>query len=251
MKISFYIFFIFVFFVSCKKDPCLITEPDPCLNEQVVNANFDVYEAHYLDFNGEGLIIKSDTVMTKNHIILIANEQNADIYTWIINGNIFNGRKISYQANDSSKVDTVTLIVNKTPSNCFPNDDGIDTITKHIVTIPWSQWSFNGEYLGHLSHESSLDTFRIKIEVIPSILSPGYMSELHITGLDGNNCFLNAGNYCKLYYKFFNYSVNWIPCNSLFGYAIQPSGTSSIKFDYQSMPNQSETTDITFNGFKL
>lgn len=243
------LFIICIF--SCKKDPDVEILSDPCLGETEVTADFKIYEANGGDVLGEGLKVESDTVMTLNRIVLVAELENAISYTWSVNGNIYTGKKITYTANDTSTVDTITLIVVKTPSNCFPNDDGIDTLTKYVVNVPWEQWPFEGEYLGNLLHETVQDTFRINIDVIPSTTTPGTWDNLYITGLDANGCVLNMGQFNGiLFYKYLHYSVSWIPCNSLYGYAIQNNGLSSLKFNYQSTPIQSETTDITFNGVK-
>jgi hypothetical protein len=90
----------------------------------------------------------------------------------------------------------VTLIVNKTPDNsCFPDDDGIDTLTKNIYYAdPCTEGLLNGKYQGYWEENPS-DTFTIQIEPC-KYNSQSHGNELYLTNMDKSD---TCGSFCYSY----------------------------------------------------
>jgi len=142
-------------FSNCEDTPIKI---DPCAEKNAVTASFTIYE------NVSDSLFVADTVLQYNTIVFSADE-NYDSYEWTVgdDARIFTTKKfhLSFQQ-PVGKID-VTLKVTKAPdAKCFPEDDGVDVLTKSFVVIDWRNSLTIGEYEGvNISKPS--EKFEIKI----------------------------------------------------------------------------------------
>lgn len=108
---------------------------DPCANQKPVTASFktrenvavsDYMKNYFLD-------IPCDTLIQNGEFT--ADEVDATSYTWKVGARVYQGKKLSLGFGNVTPgtVVPVKLIVIKTSNkNCFPDDDGIDSLTKNI-----------------------------------------------------------------------------------------------------------------------
>ncbi len=174
---------------NCKKDtiitPCDdVNNPNcpnynPCNGKEPIVSNFNVYNYRFSVFSG--LYTKySDTVVFYNGKFIV-NLQNANC-TWIFdNKDTLQGAIVSFGTASvaigghyisDSTMHKVKLIVKATPNlNCFPNDDGIDSITKYIQFKNYKDAYICGTYKGALTSnptDSFIVTIRYDYQLIPT-----------------------------------------------------------------------------------
>lgn len=252
-------------YTACRKDVLPddppIT-PDPCAGIVPVHANFKVFESR--NGAGAGFIYEAttDTVMVWNHVVYEDELKDAESYEWRINGNTYIGSRVVYpgvfnwQVHTAPRRDTVTLIVNKTPSACHPEDDGIDTLTRLIYVAPRQEWPFLGTFHGELFSIAGayIDTLTVSIENIAAVSDPDFSKgTTYIHNLDGAGCVQYVSNYGNSwsYYRYFEYKVNVIDCNSLYGYGYVNKSGDSLILNYQTIPSFDKKVDVQFRAKKL
>lgn len=149
-----------LFLHSCKEcdDP---RNPDcdnynPCVGVAATNAAFTIKEAIYAEIINPELsnwLIDTDSCF-KGSIFFEAIQQDADSFIWQIGNEIEPryGKQINVQFPDNLRGSSfnVRLIVKQKPNNsCFPNDDGIDTVTRRFYLIRFNEpLSWEGTYYG-------------------------------------------------------------------------------------------------------
>ena len=158
-----------IILTGCPDDP---VRPDPCDGKKPVSAEFDILESNY--WGQDKYYSKSDTILYANIANFVAKEENAT-YIWKIGSDNreFTTSKVSLRFLDVLGEVPVRLIVNKAPDTlCFPNDDGIDTVTKILyVNRIMENYEpcifefdlFSGDYTGY-NLDNPKDTFTITIE---------------------------------------------------------------------------------------
>ena len=154
---------VVMFFNSCRKD-CPCNDPynpvcpnyDSCLTKKTVTADFKFgyeFREDFKDFINGQPYITDDTIYQCGGVDSLGNtygikltfvpvEKNAK-YTWKLGSEIITDRTFSrlFENAKGPQRIPVTLIVEKEPNrNCFPNDDGRDTVTKYIDLR--YQWNF-------------------------------------------------------------------------------------------------------------
>ena len=159
---------IHVFINSCKEDCLQCDDPtnpdcinyDPCNGKNRVTADFYIYENHEgLDPDSGWEYYDTDTLLGQS-VLLVAKEtkdkNGKDVhYTWILGGETISGtnvKSITRYAFPSNEKIPVTLIVNKEPHlDCYPDDDGRDTVTRYMVFphISGITPKWQGEYIGY------------------------------------------------------------------------------------------------------
>lgn len=145
--------------------------PNPCDALEPVNANF-VMGQRLTNHSGTDnflivdTLIVSDTVLAWNFIEFAA-PGGYDRYEWIIGNNdqVFTDSVVRLRFGDEffpGEFDQlpIQLIVESTPSTCFPEDDGIDTVTQYLTILGKLETAVYGRYRGHLKSNPT-DTFTI------------------------------------------------------------------------------------------
>jgi hypothetical protein len=146
---------------SCEKDK----EPNPCVGAIPFKASFDILEEI-----GDTLIA-TDTAVISNRVFFKA-PKGYDSYTWYVDDlkmdNAYLQRDptqfflgFMYPA-DNVKI---TLVAKKKPLiACFPDDDGIDSITKYLQVRHFLDAPIKGKYFGYYkSNPKDTATVQIKI----------------------------------------------------------------------------------------
>lgn len=151
---------LMVLLTSCPdEDP---VKPDPCEGKKPVTAEFEIMESKYSDIND--FMSRSDTILMKNIGNFIAKEENSN-YSWRIGDDDreFTTSKVSLRFLEVLGKIPVRLIVKKTPDTlCFPNDDGIDTITKTLFVKKYTESDMIGNYWG-VNLDAPRDSFLVSI----------------------------------------------------------------------------------------
>ncbi|NJN78718.1 MAG: hypothetical protein HC803_10675, partial [Saprospiraceae bacterium] len=108
----------------------------------------------------------SDTVYSRN--LEFEAPEGMDKYTWVIGSEVLHDRVIVRKNFPPNEIIPITLIVERTPNReCFPNDDGIDTLVRNLFyEDDYYNSLFFGEYKGHFLRLPN-DDFIIKFEGKP------------------------------------------------------------------------------------
>ncbi|MEN8929523.1 MAG: hypothetical protein ABF242_08385 [Flavobacteriales bacterium] len=128
---------VLLVFASCTKEK--ENDPDPCCGETPVTANFGMMNItgtflNFYDFT-------PDVAFTRNYITFRAMPQDPDAtYTWYLGTEILTGSQISRDFSPTVMTGEnnipISLVIRKTPNiECYPNDDGYDSIVKYIKLV--------------------------------------------------------------------------------------------------------------------
>lgn len=137
-------------------------EPDPCLGLKPFTAKFTIREKLLNDLPTDTL--QSDTTITGNFVAFEASE-DYDSYEWKIgvDPKTFTTKKVSllflYPEN---RIAVRLIATKKTNKQCFPKDDGIDTLVKYFTVIDRGANPVYGNYNGHLTANPD-DKFDIQV----------------------------------------------------------------------------------------
>ncbi len=143
-------------------------KPDPCEGKHPVTADFHIYEVSQLALPDRWELYDTDTVAAWD-VVFKALEENAE-YEWHLGSEIiyekqFHRTKFPLRTNIP-----VTLIVRKEPdTECFPDDDGIDTLTRSFYTLGYTDEGckdinlFSGNFSGY-NIDNPSDTFVVTID---------------------------------------------------------------------------------------
>jgi len=172
---------------GCKKD-CLdpanpdCSNYDACLTARRTNAGFGFFNKGYLPSNGENVEVflpTRDTVFIPERDLYFmyfrANSSEMDHYEWQIglDPRTFNDsiHRTIFQ-NVAGDIDVTLKVEQGSPNtDCFPNDTGVDQVTRTVHFVPYSASTIEeelvynpifGEYLGS-NEDTPSDTFRVKI----------------------------------------------------------------------------------------
>jgi hypothetical protein len=134
---------------------------DKCEDSHSTSAEFKVYnELNYYDKeNGNTVqktkIVEEDTFMVNNYVNFEALDQNADSYEWTIGSDPKKRteKKFTLFFDNLGVISEnplpIKLKIKKAPNTqCFPNDNGVDSITHRIYLIPIDKWPVYGKYTG-------------------------------------------------------------------------------------------------------
>ena len=173
----------FVFVASCKKEepePCPVVceDPsnpdcpnyDPCYSVEEVSADFDILEQIAAIASWADSFTVASEVSSFGLIKFKAKQENALHYTWYIGSEVITdvdevARLFSQPNLTPGTVVTITLVVEAIPNlDCFPNDDGIDTVTKSFRLVDRCEYWVNGTFRGAWADEQSTDSFNVRFE---------------------------------------------------------------------------------------
>lgn len=170
MKKLLYLLIITIIWAGCKKDEeecCDPTNPecpnyDPCYGENEVSAAFKFYARYGI---GESAEWVEETKFIGSPILFAADDTTADAYTWYLGIDTFTNvtqvqRTISQLPNGSYPA---SLVVEKSPNlNCFPMDDGRDSLYMEFETVDFCEAQAFGIFKGI---RQGVDTDSIDIEI--------------------------------------------------------------------------------------
>lgn len=133
--IFFGLFLTFAIFIQNCKDE---KPPDPCKRVTPVSADFSFYElvASYDHDWMPDTFIETDTVYWISLVEFRPKNKNYDYYEWHIGAEVLNSKAVRRTSFPQDRHINITLIVKSKPNkDCYPEDDGIDTITKTFFSL--------------------------------------------------------------------------------------------------------------------
>jgi len=116
---------------------CCKEKVNPCKNQQATSADFIIEEILFTDQNHpeKNVLVETDLVNGSN-LVRFSSKQEFDEYTWLIGSEVIHEKSFSRKYFPKNSKIEVTLIGKRKPNKqCFPNDDGIDTVKKIFSTI--------------------------------------------------------------------------------------------------------------------
>ncbi len=177
-KILFFILLAGTLSQACKrKDPCIVQKP--------TSADFRAYTIFEYPIYGENKEISTTNIKVEaeefffgyNPVTFEAIDSTADEYNWKVglSDEVYTQRKFSliFKRPDvqPGELINIQLIVKKKPNKeCFPDDDGVDTVTKAIRFISGEQSPFIGRFYGADDKDpNNFYTIEIKSQYFPQI----------------------------------------------------------------------------------
>jgi hypothetical protein len=138
-------------------------EIDPCKDKSPVTAAFTIHESFALGYRPEWEVYDTDTVRSI-YVTFTAIEENAT-YEWTLGAETITERSFTRSEFPRGENIEVTLKVTKNANtNCFPEDDGQDTVTRTFYVTPgWDNSLFQDEFEGFHT-DKPLEKFTIVID---------------------------------------------------------------------------------------
>ena len=247
----------------CKEDCDDSTDPacpnyvdsevaDSCEGHQPVTANFVMSERLH-EWNGVDTLVPFWTHCTPNDpIVLTALEVGAN-YLWTIGANTYYTKECSFEIGEEFAGQTLnfTLVVEKDPDlECFPNDNGLDTLTRTVYINDICSPSIIGEFYGSLEN-APLDSFPIQFYFEDQI----DCETLYISGLvpgDTDLSTVDTYRYTDNLIYFFSYHQ---PSHAPHGIAFLDSSNQTITVNYSAIVDntdiESDRINYVFHGYRM
>lgn len=117
----------------CKDEP-----PDPCKDAKPITADFTINELVSSPDHDwmPDTSFETDTAYWVSMVEFRPKNMNYESYEWHIGSEVLHDKIIRRSDYPPNRQISVTLIVKSKPNNqCFPKDDGIDTVTKTFFSL--------------------------------------------------------------------------------------------------------------------
>lgn len=274
MKKPFLLFFFLLLVVlsctSCKEEcndptnpdcPNYVPPIDPCAGSQEVSADFTIEMKVNKPGYPETWIESNVNILGSHRLVrLHANLDNAISYKWLLGADTLYSQDYEFVFGQAFSGQTipVTLIIMAEPNNiCFPNDNGMDTITKYIEVKDICTADIFGRYWGSWASAPS-DSFEIAITSRSCDENPPLLDDLFLVNFDQTNdsCGFNNFEFPETdnFYVKFNTGNN--ACSAARGTAILSQDRYHFQATYQlfdpANPNNPELWPMRqFRGRKL
>lgn len=221
--------------LSCGPDD----NPDPCANLEPVTARFIMGERiTNSGYEQIDTLVLSDTVLTWSSVEFRA-PKGYDRYEWKIgfDERTFTDSVVALRFPDPVSSLPIRLIVQDEPNTtCFPEDDGIDTLTQYLTVVPIDSSVVFGRYQGYLESNPA-DTFTVSV-ILEVIQGDNEISFLNIN----EDCNTTASwlRLSKIAYKSFNFAPD-----DYFGNGCNdPNGWFTVDSTHQNVTIDFSTRDI-------
>lgn len=242
---------------SCKPDKNDCFDPtnpacvnyDPCYGQKPVTADIELTQrADIGTFSGDSIVYIEDSIFPKSEI-RFRSPLNGAKYTWTLGAETITSQTFVRNFYGSSVPFgeySVKLVVEKDANrNCFPADNGMDTITKKFKIVPLCNLAIFGIFKGkwdNLPNDSSLISLR-SFEGMNYKDSCG-VSLVRLTNRKGTNDTILAPWPTISNSRFINYRPNSIELGNA-DFRINTE-TKTVLFDYYI-----GTTHYVFRGRKI
>jgi hypothetical protein len=257
---------------SCKKeDPIVPNQPckdstdfncpnyDTCFVQSEVSADFII---EYLFPSGPTWKEEQSHIWNRE-IRFTAIEQDAN-YTWYLGSEIIADKTFirDFSLINSGTIINPILVVNKSPNlDCFPSDDGQDSIGKQLTVVGSCDYLVNNTWRGSWGR-SPFDTFEITIQTYWELgTPPGDCLGLSISNINGDNggftglcetdSSVGSGTLVSPRYMKFNQSGWFRTCNSPLGYAEVLPDNKTIYMEYRLLIDTDGDGDFTDEEYEL
>jgi hypothetical protein len=236
--------------------PNYVGPVDPCANAVETSAHFTMRQSPNPNGAVADTLIQFYRECLVNKPITLRASMDSCSYHWIIGADHYYNQKVTFyfSVNYVNQEIPITLIVTRTPQNeCFPNDNGTDTLTKIIVPKFGCESAIWGKYFGAWD-ESPLDSFAI--ELIPSPDDwPNCNDQVKLINLNpmapGDTCIANS---LRMLYNFIEIDDTYVPCFWPLGAAYLDSTAQNIKIEYsiiQEAVNNAPRSYHVFRGYRI
>lgn len=230
MKNLFFVFLLGMGLIGmsgCGEDCDDPTDPtcpnfDPCFGIELSQASIEMGT----NIGSENIRFEGDTV-TYGGVYFIAHAENAVSYKWTVgtDNRTWDSKEFSlaFSRNDSlflrNNPILVTLIVEYETNPCFPNDNGVDTVSKYLHFR--SDWESKvwGKWEGYRDNLVD-DIYQIEILIDENIQGPAE-NALYIYNQynEGSDCFHWYSNYPNIGYRnleniSWGQPLNWETCGA-------------------------------------
>lgn len=250
---NFFLFLSFLSFVyiGCCKDP-------DCSGAKETKAYFEGYNTGEYNIYPNYPYVETDT--NWSHMTFVAKDiADATYYKWIIGREELENQPIVYREGfPRNEPIPITLIVHKKPNKeCFPNDDGIDTLIKtyYFTDKDWRWYKVNAKttYRGSFAHKP-MDTFEFTIHY--SDITTNKLDTLYNYPCKGDKMLMYKDNYIKYNYFHGNLAVDGqkFVCDSLKAiyFSYSKTGNSIIVRHYKySITEQYPKEYYIFKGYPI
>jgi hypothetical protein len=222
---------------------------DPCFGKNPVSAAFKIQEVvqfHTIP-EGWGEVPDTDTITTYG-VQFTALEDGAE-YEWHIGREVLKGKKVYRENFTQLGTYPIQLIVKKQPNKaCFPNDDGMDTVTRMMYAGIWLDHSpVLGKFKGHVTNP--IDT--LTIDIIKTPINTGGIIDTIVVpynwGGKQDDCrYAAGGGYGKTIFKrlYFDYRGIITPnCYSAAGvFEIKGKANDTLVINYTEQKTHESTS---------
>lgn len=194
--VSLWFFAIIFSLESCHKDE----KVDPCKALHQTSADFTIMEDHsnIVEDDKRWKYYACDTV-SSGYTRFTAKDSLADSYEWHIGAGVYNKRSVSlfFPSTLIGQSIPITLIVTKKPNlNCFPKDNGIDTLTKNVYFLDACVNSLiQGKFFGY-NDIAPKDTFSVNFDLCK-------YNQFNLEGCNISNLFRDRECSYSFYYNFY------------------------------------------------
>lgn len=183
--------------LACRKEekPDINAAANPCECASEVSADFEIREALNNGAPSINMYTLTDDILGSKTAYFKAKIDDAE-YTWYIGTDVETEREISryFPEQWAGSNIPITLVVKKEPNtNCFPNDDGYDSITK-IMRVHDQCDTNIMEGTFRVAEENSIDSFDIAFDFELAYAAPGLLSNSNCSRLDFYNYDGNGSN---------------------------------------------------------
>ena len=168
---------------------------DPCDCASEVSADFEIREALNNGAPSINMYTVTDDILANKTAYFKAKLDDAE-YTWYIGADVETEQETSKYFSDQWAGSTIpiTLVVEKEPNtNCFPNDDGYDSITKNMRVHDQCDTNIM-EGTFRVAEKNSTDSFDIAFDIELAYTAPGVFSNDDCRRLDFYNYDGNGSN---------------------------------------------------------
>lgn len=173
-----------LFLLSCGDEDKPQEPPDPCEDVVPFTASFTIYEQLWVWDS----LFSTQGAITYNNTYFAADDKYWS-YKWKIGDDqrVFTDSCIVFRFKQPWSNLKVTLIATGPPNReCFPDDDGIDTVTKSFSVVENYDSPMIGDYFGY-NIEFPNDTFTVNIGYIKMINQHNWI-EFYINNIN-KDCF--------------------------------------------------------------
>jgi hypothetical protein len=218
---------------------------DPCAGSQEVSADFTM-EGRIGFVSGEYIYVESEGVCCRpfgnsgSDLVRLRAKQDSLDCTWIIGSDTIHSQEYSFVFGHDFCGGSypITLIVQGEPDlSCFPNDNGMDTLTRIIHVVDEFDNPLYGRYRVAWQ-DSPNDSFDVKLNITPDIsgLSFDVYGHNFTNFNNGDSCWFSS-DLRALGYKYMDISSNSNPCRQIRGkFWVNPDGTFEADYMFDSDP---------------
>ncbi len=218
---------------------------DPCLGKVPVSAVFEIAEVvGYVNYDTI-IYVPTDTSLVNNYVRFRA-VQEADSYEWYIGSDprAFTTREVTLFFQEPTQLNIVLVVKSVPSANCFPNDDGADTIRKRLVVVEREESALIGKFEG-ATDQNPGERYAVEFFKYSYPQTPTEFQDVRLTGLHPgcNNVLEQADAFSGAYgYRVFAFSDNGAfiegGCYAYDGVARLNSTNDSIVIQFRKVENQ-------------